>query len=343
MTPRLTDRLFNTSATVTEEDARRLRNGGVDRHTVEIRPPRNGEVPATLNTFLKGILELQSKWFGLVNRSPVTAFEIRRPTPDRVQFQYSVPTKRLERKLRTQLVSEIPGLEFAAGSTGLPVSDDVTVGGGVLIPGRKDCYPLQTEYEDPPINAVTGMLHRHAMQDTGIVIQVLFQPVVGHPVKHWWWTRNAYQRIGYLRKDKPGTLPWHDRPATPRERRQADAVEQKAGTSKFHTTIRFAITGADEYTPSRVKELAGGFNIFENPETGQYLDTVTVKHLRESKIIDFAETVARQQFEATPTFRTSIPELAALVSLPDRSQKNIHNTRASKRSVNSTHQFVSDC
>jgi len=322
----LTDRLFKTAATVSEEDARRLRNSGGSHDTIQVHPPKNSDVPATLDTFLRGILELQSKWFGLVNKSPVTAFEIRRPMPERLRFQYCVPTKRLERKLRTQLKTEIPELEFRTGNDGLPISKGDSIGGGLLIPGREDCYPIQTDFDSPPINALTGILHRHAMQDTRIIIQVLFQPVVGHPVKHWWWTRNTYQRIGYLRKDKPGTLPWHDRPATPREKNQANAVEDKAGTSKFHATIRFLVIGAGEYTPSRVKEIAGGFNIFENPETGQYLDTFTVKNLRESKIIEYAETVSDRRLEATPTFRTSIPELAALVSLPDRSQRNIHNT-----------------
>jgi len=324
----LTDRLFNTSATVNEEEAYRLRNTVSSYDTIEIHPPRNSDIPSTLDTFLRGILELQSKWFGLVNASPILSYEIRRPMNDRLRFQYSVPTKRLERKLRTQLQTEIPDLKFSTGDDGLPVSEGDTVGGGVLTPGRKDCYPLRTEFDEPPINALTGILHRHTMQDTQIIVQVLFQPVVGHPVKHRWWTRNTYQRIGYLRKNKPGTLPWHDRPATPREKRQADAIEQKAGTTKFHTAIRFIVIGAGEYTRSRVKELAGGFNIFENPETGQYLDTVTVKNLREHEIIEFAETNVERDFTGTPTFRTSIPELAALVSIPNRQQENIQSTQS---------------
>jgi len=319
----LTDRLFETYTALSEEEARRLRNTGIDRYTVQVKPPQNADLPATLENTVRGILELQSKWFGLANLSPVTSFEIRRPMPDKLRFQYSLPTKRLERKLRTQLQNEAPRLSFQEGEDGLPVSKGDTVGGGVLTPGRKDCYPFQTEFDKPPINSVAASLHRHAMQDTRIIIQVLFKPVVGHPVKHRWWTRNTYQRIGYLRKEKTRSLPWHDRPPTPREKRQADAIEHKAGTSKFHTTIRFLVIGASEYTPSRVKEISGGFNIFENPETGQYLDTLTVKNIRESKIVDYADIVAQREHSGTPSFQASIPELAALVSLPDRKQQNI--------------------
>ena len=325
MTTSLTDRMFHKSTTVSEEDVQQLKKGGQRFDPVEVHPPKRGDIPATLDTFIKGILELQSKWFGLVNASPVTAYEIRRPVNNRLRFQYAVPTKRLDRKLRTQLKTEIPELKFSTGTNGIPVSKDTSVGGGILTPGRKDCYPLQTEFDSPAVNALTGLLHRHSMQNTSIVVQILFKPVVGHPVKHRWWTRNTYQRIGYLRKNKTGSLPWHDRPPTPREKRQADAIERKAGTSKFHTTIRFLVIGAGENTPSRVKELSGGFNIFENPETGQYLDTITVKNVRESKIIEYAETVAQREHSGTPSFRTSIPELAALVSLPNRRQQNIQN------------------
>lgn len=321
----LTDRLFETYTTLSEEEARRLRNTGIDRYTVQVQPPQNSDIPATLENTVKGILELQSKWLGIKNLSPVTSFEIRRPMPENLRFQYSLPTKRLERKLRTQLQNEMPEIKFQDGEDGLPVSKGDTIGGGVLTPGRKDCYPFRTEFGEPPINSVAAALHRHAMQDTRIIIQVLFKPVVGHPVKHRWWTRNTYQRIGYLRKEKTGTLPWHDRPPTPREKRQADAIEHKAGTSKFHTTIRFLVIGAGEHTPSRVKEVSGGFNIFENPDTGQYLDTYTVKNLRQSKIVEYAETIAQRQLEGTPLFRTSVPELATLVSIPDRQQQNINH------------------
>ncbi len=321
---RLTNRLFQTWTTLSEKKAQRLRNTGVDWYTVQVQPPKNTDIPVTLEKTVRGILELQSKWFGLKNLSPVTAFEIRRPLPDQLRFQYSVPSKRLERKLRTQLQNEVPEIRFKDGENGLPVSKDDTVGGGALIPGRKDCYPFRTDFDEPPVNSLAATLHRHAMQDTQFIIQVLFKPVVGHPLKHWWWTRNTYQRIGYLRKEKTGKLPWHDRPATPREKRQADTIEHKAGTSKFHTSIRLLVIGAGKHTPSRIKEISGGFNIFENPDTGQYLDTFTVKNLRSSKITEYAETVAQRQLDGTPTFRTSIPELAALVSLPNRQQENIH-------------------
>jgi len=320
----VTDRLVKSYTEVPEDLVSRLRSGRVNGYPVEVRSPWDENVPATLETFLQAFREMHSKWLGLVNKSPVVAFEIRRSTPGSLRFQYIVPTKRLERKLRTQLTNQAPKIGFATGETGIPVSEGDSVGGGVLTPGRKDCYPFQTQFNEPPINAVASILHRHAMQDTRFVIQLLFKPVVGEPVRDWWWRRNAFQRISYLKKDKAGALPWHDRSATSRERSQADMIEAKAGASNYKTCIRFLVIGADSHTSSRVKELSGGFNVFENPETGQYFDTVTVSHFREKPFLNFAEAVADKRFDGAPQFRTSTRELAALVSVPSIKQKNIN-------------------
>jgi hypothetical protein len=314
--------LLNYTATPTEEQAEQLRNPGKRFHTIEVRPPKNSDTPAVPEGFVKTITELQSKWLGLKNTSPITAFEIRRSTPDKVRFQFSTPTIRLERKLRTHLTDQLPGVKFKDGVRGIPVTEEDTIGGGLLTTGRKDWYPLQREFKDPPINSVVSALHRHAMQDTQFLIQILFQPVIGKPLRRWYWRRRAYQRIGYLRKEKEKL--WGSRNATPREKRQADAIEDKAGTNRFHTSIRFLVIGADEHTRSRVKELSGGFNTFENPDTGQYLNTKTIKTLRESRILDFAEAVAERRFKGWGrTFQTSTRELAALVSLPNTPQENI--------------------
>ncbi|MCU4753442.1 hypothetical protein OB919_15870 [Halobacteria archaeon AArc-curdl1] len=160
------------------------------------------------------------------------------------------------------------------------------------------------------------------MQDTKIVVQVLFQPSVGRPLRSWWWTRRAYKRIGYLRKEKEKL--WGSRSPTPREKRQANAIEAKAGNNRFHTVIRFVVIGAGEYTRSRVKELSGAFNVYENPETGQYFDTVTVQSLWEGRIVDFCRSVADREFDSWALkFQTGVPELAALVSIPNRQQENI--------------------
>jgi hypothetical protein len=199
-----------------------------------------------------------------------------------------------------------------------------SIGGGLLHLGRGDWYPLRTKYDAPPINSLTAALHRHAMQGTRVIVQTLFQPWIGHPIRNRLWIRRAYKQLGYLRKQKPDVLPWHDRPATPREKRQADQIEEKAGTPRFQTSIRFLIIGAGEHTPSRVKELAGAFNIFEDGTTGQYLNTETIQPYRESRFIDYADAVRRREFDGwSLAFQASQQELAALVSIPDRNQKNI--------------------
>jgi len=318
----LRNRLLHTYTELSEEEAQKLSTGTRDRYTVAVKPPKHGKQPETLEELLRGITELQSGFLGFRNASPTAAYEIRRDTPDNLRFQFTLPTKRLERKLRTHLSTEIPDVEFDTGVNGLPVTAGDTVGGGMLTLGRMDCYPLRTEFKDPPTNAIASALHRHAMHDTRVVVQVLFQPLTGKPVRRWYWRRRTYQRIGYLRKEKEKL--WGNRPPTPRERSQADAVEEKAGTRRYRTVIRFFIAGAGEYTPSRVKELDGGFNVYESGETGQYLDTVTVTPLREKRITDFSRTVAQHRFgNWNRSFQASRSELAGLIALPSRNQENI--------------------
>lgn len=318
------ERLLNYTYTPTEEEAEQLRRPRKQFHSIEVRTPRNGDIPEVPVNLVKAITEIQSKWLGLVNTSPVAGFEIRRSHPDKIKIQFSTPTIRLERKLRTHLTNQVPGVRFSDGVRGIPVTSEDTVGGGILTTGRRDWYPLKHEFDQPPINSVLSALHRHAMRDTKFIVQILFQPVIGRPLRRWYWRKRAYQRTGYLRKEKEKF--WGSRNPTRREKRQANAIEDKAGTNRFYTSIRFLVIGADDYTQSRVKELSGGYNTFENPDTGQYLDTVTVKSLRESRILDFAEKVAHREFgNWSHRFQTSVPELAALLSLPSIEQENIVN------------------
>jgi len=318
----LRNRLYSDHITVEEEQAERLSYSSETWYNVEVRPPKDEDIPATLREFAAGIRELQTKWLKLRNASPVIAFEIRRSRPDKLRFQFSVPTKRLERKVRTQLSNQVPGVEFGNGVEGLPVGEESTSGGGYLTAGRRDWYPFRQDFDGPPINSLVSTFHRHAMQNTSFVVQVLFKPVVGERLQRWLWKKQAYQQIRYLKKEKEKL--WGSRSPTKREKRQADAIEAKAGNSRFHTSIRFAVIGAEEYTKSRVKELAGAFNTYENPETGQYLDTVTVEALREQRIFDFLQAVADRKYAGWgQKFQSSLDELAAFVSLPSVNRENI--------------------
>ncbi|WP_181687410.1 hypothetical protein [Halorhabdus salina] len=319
-------RLLPSHTEISEQQAESLSQDLHDSYPVQVLPPGDRSCPETLNETIKGLLELQSDWLGLRNASPTTAYEITRTTTNKLKLRFVLPTKRLERKLRTHLKNEVPDVEFREGRTSLPVQDGDELGGGLLTTGRADWYPLRTDFDQPPANSIAAALHRHAMQDTRFLIQVLFQPVHGNPVKRWYWRRRAYQRRNYLRKEKESF--WGTISPTKREKRQADAVEQKAGTTRFHTSIRLLIIGAGEYTPSRVKELAGAFNTFENPETGQYLDAVTLNTLFPSRIYRFASAVHQRDFNGYHRrFQTSIPELSALVSVPDRNQANIETSQ----------------
>lgn len=315
---------LNDHITLTEEEAEQLREAEGGSYTVGVRPPRNGEIPSTLPDFVKNITEFQTKVFRLGNASPTTVFEIRRDSD--LKFQLTVPTKRLERKLRTHLSNTIPGIGFEDGVSGLPVAEETTVGGGLLTTGRPSYFPLRTDFDSPPANSLASALHRHAMQNTRVVVQILFTPMVGQPLRNWWWKTWAYKRRNYLRKEKEKL--WGNRTPTKREKTQARQIDRKAGTGRFKTAIRFLFIGSGEYTASRVKELAGAFNVYENADTDQYLNAVTVRSLRRSQILRFAQAVADRQYQGwSRSFRTTPDELAALVSIPDRNQQNIRNAQ----------------
>jgi hypothetical protein len=314
------DRWRHPTAVSTEDDIPVLRHGG-GGYTTQVKPPRNHGADAVLPV-VRAMMELSTRWLGLRNDSPVMAFEIRRPMPDTLTLQYSVPTKRLDRKIRNELRQTVPGVAFDEGATGLPVTSTESVGGGILTLGRKDWYPLETDHDSPANNAVTSLLHRHAMPNAKIVIQLLVQPVAGQPVRQWWWKHRACKTVGYLRKEKENL--WGSRPPTPRERQQADAVERKAATPRFKTSLRVVVIGADEQTPSYVHEVASGYNVFESLETGQFFTTETVAPFRERRVVNFAQAVAGRQFGRwSRAFSLNPEELACLLSLPSQDQQNI--------------------
>jgi len=321
----LLDRFKTTTTSLSEERAEWLSSAGGGYRVVEVVPPRDdADIPATLPRFVQEIMEIQSRW-NLWNTSPVTCFEIRRPTPDTVRLQFAAPTKRLERKIRLHLNTAIPGIAFRPGTSGLPVTADSAVGGGLLTLGRPDMFPLETGFDHPPTDNIVASLHRDAFPQENVVIQILFQPVAGRPVREWLWRRKAFKRVGWLKKEKHAVVPWHQRPATKAERQQADAVEQKARNPQFHVSIRFLFVGTpEELVRSRVKEVGGAFNVFESQTTNQYLDTYTMTTFSPDNIAQFAAAVATRRFDTyTVPFRAGIPELAGLVAVPARSQSNL--------------------
>jgi hypothetical protein len=289
-------------------------------YPVRVKPSE--KVPQTIEETIRGIQEYQTKWLKTRNISPVISFEVVRPRNSEIRLRYVVPTKRLERKLRTHLKNEVEDVELADGETEIPLSKEEVFGGGLLALGEPDYYPLRTEFENPPVNSVVAPLHRHAMRDTKVLIQILFQPSVGKPVRSWWWVRRAYKRIGFLRKRKEKL--WNSRPPTPREKRQADAIERKAGSPRFSVSIRLLVVGAGEYTKSRLKEISSGFNVYENHETGQHLNLTTVKTLRDKTPVSFVKALNERRFGGwSRSFQASVAELSGLVSLPEPRQKNV--------------------
>jgi len=315
------NRFGDSYVTLDSPTAKQLSRPTTEPIAVEVHPPYDRELPATLDRFVKAITEYQTQLLGIKNSSPTIAYEIQRFTPEKLRLQFIVPTTRLERKLRTHLNDQIPEIGFEPGINRLLLKQDDTVGLGVLKLRRKDVYPLETEFEAPPLNSVVAALHRHAMRDTRIAIQILFKPRAGHPVEKRLWHREARRESRNLRSEKVGILPWTDRDATPREKQQAREIGEKAGNPRFSVSIRILVIGAEEYTTSRIKEISGGFNVFANPDTGQGFQTRTVRSLRDQAIINSVEQFRARRLNQP--FQVSMPELAGLLSIPDREQENI--------------------
>lgn len=314
-------RLRNSYVTLDQPTAEQLAYPSQRFLTARIKPLFDTPLPATLPRFVKGITEYQTKLLGIKNTSPTIAFEIQRFTPSKLHLQFTTQSSRVDRKLRTHLAEQIPSIEFEEGTTRLPIIESESVGVGILSLRRKDPYPLETEFERPPLNSVITPLHHHAMRDSRLLIQILFKPVAGHPVKKRLWHREASQESKNLRTEKVGLLPWNDRDATPREKNQARRIDEKAGSPRFQVAIRILVVGADDYTGSRIKEVSGGLNIFGNTETGQSFQTRTVRSLRKKPILKTVKQIRDRSF--SHSFQLSLQELAALISIPDRDQKNL--------------------
>lgn len=310
-------------ATVDSETAKDL-SAPSDHRTVEVFPPSDTELPATVERFMRAVTEYQTKLVGIRNTSPTIAYEFQRFQPERLRLQFAVPNARLERKLRTHLQEQIPDIWVEEGVNEIPVREGDTAGVGVLSLRRKEVYPLRTEFETPPTNSVVTSLHQDAMPGNRVLVQLLFKPITGRPIQRRLWQRKADRESRNLRSRKVGFLPWNDRDATPIERSQANQVDSKAGSPRFNVSIRILVIGAGKYTPDRVKEISGGFNIFANIKTGQGFQTKTLRSLRDKKILNLITKIKQRRLGQH--FQLSTNELAGLTSIPDREQKNIEKS-----------------
>ena len=83
---------------------------------------------------------------------------------------------------------------------------------------------------------------------------------------------------------------------TGRQRQQAEQIAAKTGQPLWRCSIRILVIGAGQYTQTRVQELTAGFNRFENPDSGQSMRTVPVRHIRKRNVYGLAKAVADRLF-----------------------------------------------
>ena len=317
----MTDLIPNVRTTTVEADdalADQLRRPYNQDYTVNIHPPRRGDVHPTQTPVVKHLRSTRTAFLGFGNRSPVIAYELHRPQPDSLRLQIAVPSKRLERGYRTQLPQYADGVRFEDGSDGLPVSEEDSIGGATWTTTRSWPYPLRTSFQAPPLNSVVATLHRHAMRDTRFVLQILAQPVAGHLRRYWGrkvagWTRDE------LRTEQEGVV--RSRQPTRYEREQAAAVDTKSRQPQWKVSIRLVVIGGEDYTLSRAAEVGSAFSMFGNEESGQRLRMQPLKVVRRSEIKRFAQAVANRSFGgSSAAFRVTDEELGALLSVPVRSE-----------------------
>jgi hypothetical protein len=160
------------------------------------------------------------------------------------------------------------------------------------------------------------------MKNTRFVIQILFRPAVGRPVKNQVRKWSTFHELDYLRKEKQKL--WGTRSPTPREKQQAKLIEEKAGSIRFHVAVRIVAAGAGEYTETHLKEVAGGFNVFQNRENGQYLKSKAIRSIRRKPRLRFLNAVSNRVMGGySRKFQLSMPELASFLAVPDRKQENV--------------------
>jgi len=317
---RLRDRLTASATEVDAEQIRLLRRGNPNMRPISVQPPAHGTVPTTIRRVLQTVYQRRTGLLGIGNRSRPVVFEIRRATPDTVTLQFCVETEREERTLRTQLAAAIDGIEFGEGVTGLPIAEGQLLGGGLLVPKQAAWNPLRAEFESPPTDAVLAALHRHAMQDTSFVIQLLCVPVAGQPLRTRLFRYRARKQSTYLREHSEQLV--GRRTSTVQERSRAAAIERKVRQPLWWVSIRVVVVGTGEYTVPRLQEVCAGFNVFENPESGQGLQVIPVSPVRSTDIVRFGRSVAKQRFRQwSRRFRVSSRELGALVAVPTGSRE----------------------
>ena len=328
----MTDWLPNVRTTaipLDEDRAERLRHPIAGDYTVGVYPPRRGDTTPVLTQLAKQLRSARTGLFGLRNQSPVIAYELRRPRPDRLGLQLAVPSKRVERTYRTQLPLHVDRVQFTDGTDGLPVTAEDSIGGAVWTTTKPWPYPLRTTFQAPPINSVVATLHRHAMQNTRFVLQILAQPIAGR-LRHWWGRKIAGWTRDELRTEQEGVV--RSRQPTRYEREQANAVDTKSRQPHWQVSIRLVVINGDEYTLSRAAEIGSAFSMYENAESGQRLRMQPLKVVRRSEIRRFAQAVAERRFgSSAAAFRVTDQELGALLSVPIRADQSNLTPDGSRR------------
>ncbi|QIB75395.1 hypothetical protein G3I44_14490 [Halogeometricum borinquense] len=323
----LLDRFKQDRLELDEQRAERLQAPAWQGYVVEVRPPRGHSV-SDITSVLRTLRAPRTKWLGLKNTSAYIVFEIIRDSRG-LRFQYAVPTKTVERELRSQLHTVIPNASFHEGTSGLPVIPERAVAGGLVSTGRQSWYPLYTDHTQPVMNGVAASLHDDAMQDTSFVIQIVARPVATDAVRSWYRSRRTGMHITYLNKEKEQL--WGRRSPTPLERRKAQAVETKMRAPLWQASIRCITVSypTNEALPARFYESVAGFSRMENDQTGQFLRPKPVQTWREASLYGFAQAVADRQFNGwSRWWYATSPELGALLTPPNIRQDNISAARA---------------
>lgn len=294
--------------------ATRLHHPFTGDRTIGVQPPRRGDTTPVLTQVAKHLRSSRTGLLGLRNRSPVIAYELCRPQPDSLRLQLAVPSKRVERIYRTQLPLNVDRVRFRDGTDGLPVEAGQSIGGAVWTTTRSWPYPLRTSFQAPPLNSVVAALHRHAMQRTRFMLQILAQPVAGR-LRQWWGRKTAAWTRDELRTEQEGMV--RSRQPTRYEREQAADVDRKSRVPHWRVSIRLVVIGGNDLTLSRAAEVGSAFSMYDNPETGQRLRMQPLKVIRRGEIKRFAKAVALRRFgHSSAAFRVTDAELGALLSVP---------------------------
>lgn len=225
-----------------------------------------------------------------------------------ISFYFWLPNFTLERRARSQISAFYPKCNITKPREyfGIDIKNGDFAAGAYLKLKRHCLFPVRMDFEVDALNAITAPLT--SLRDgERAVLQFCMQPArIGLEYKA---KKMAKQFRFEINSQGKKTLSRSLRDTT-----AADLIEKKIGEKKYSAAIRILGFGKDKSISNIVHEVAGAFNIFTSPVTGNGFKVRQVPGRRMPKFVATMLTREATQFHCNG--KLSASELAPMVHLP---------------------------